>query len=224
MKIYAMSDIHGCLQEFEEALKVVDLSGDNKLILLGDYVHSGPDSYGVIKKIMSLQQKYGTDKVVALMGNHEECVISGRAPVQELFGEGLYDFGNAEDDNYIIFMQNLPIYHVEGNILFVHAGINEEAGEEWEWESTDWDFLEKFPAETGYFEGGMTIVAGHVGTAVVSGNSRFHDVYFDGESHYYIDGTVYVSGIINVFMYDTVEDVFYQVTESGKYEIEPYED
>ena len=222
MKIYAMSDIHGCLQEFEEALKVVDLSGDNKLILLGDYVHSGPDSYGVIKKIMSLQQKYGTDKVVALMGNHEEYVISGRAPVQELFGEGLYDFGNAEDDNYIIFMQNLPIYHVEGNILFVHAGINEEAGEEWEWESTDWDFLEKFPAETGYFEGGMTIVAGHVGTAVVSGNSRFHDVYFDGESHYYIDGTVYVSGIINVFMYDTVEDVFYQVTESGKYEIEPY--
>ena len=224
MKIYAMSDIHGCLQEFEEALKVVDLSGDNKLILLGDYVHSGPDSYGVIKKIMSLQQKYGTDKVVALMGNHEEYVISGRAPVQELFGEGLYDFGNAEDDNYIIFMQNLPIYHVEGNILFVHAGINEEAGEEWEWESTDRDFLEKFPAETGYFEGGMTIVAGHVGTAVVSGNSRFHDVYFDGESHYYIDGTVYVSGIINVFMYDTVEDVFYQVTESGKYEIEPYED
>ena len=224
MKIYAMSDIHGCLQEFEEALKVVDLSGDNKLILLGDYVHSGPDSYGVIKKIMSLQQKYGTDKVVALMGNHEEYVISGRAPVQELFGEGLYDFGNAEDDNYIIFTQNLPIYHVEGNILFQHAGINEEAGEEWEWESTDWDFLEKFPAETGYFEGGMTIVAGHVGTAVVSGNSRFHDVYFDGESHYYIDGTVYVSGIINVFMYDTVEDVFYQVTESGKYEIEPYED
>ena len=54
MKIYAMSDIHGCLQEFEAALKLVDFSGDNKLILLGDYIHSGADSYGVLKKIIKL--------------------------------------------------------------------------------------------------------------------------------------------------------------------------
>ena len=57
MQIYAMSDIHGHLEEFEAALELVDLSGDNKLILLGDYVHSGADSYGVIKKIMKLQQE-----------------------------------------------------------------------------------------------------------------------------------------------------------------------
>ena len=69
MKIYAMSDIHGCLQEFEEALSKVDLSEDNKLILLGDYIH-GPNSYGVMDKIMSLQEKYGSDKVIALLGNH----------------------------------------------------------------------------------------------------------------------------------------------------------
>lgn len=81
MKIYAMSDIHGCLQEFEAALELVDLSSDNKLILLGDYIHSGADSYGVLHKIMQLQQKYGNEKVVALMGNHEELVIEGRAPI-----------------------------------------------------------------------------------------------------------------------------------------------
>lgn len=224
MKIYAMSDIHGCLQEFEAALELVDLSGDNKLILLGDYIHSGADSYGVLKKIINLQQKYGSDKVVALMGNHEEIVIEGRAPIQELWDEGLYDSGNAEDDNYIIFMQNLPLYHVEGNIIFVHAGIDEESGEEWEWESTDRDFLEKYPAETGHFDGEMIIVAGHVGTAVITNNYRFHDIYFDGESHYYIDGTVYESGIINVLMYDTDDETFYQVSEAGKYEIEPYEE
>ena len=122
MKIYSMSDIHGCLQQFEAALEMIDLSGQNKLILLGDYVHSGPDSYGVLRKIMSLQQKYGNEKVIALMGNHEDLVIRGTAPVQELFVDGLYDSGNAEDDDYIIFMQNLPLYHVEGNIVFFHAG------------------------------------------------------------------------------------------------------
>lgn len=222
MKIYAMSDIHGCLQEFETALEMIDLSGDNKLILLGDYIHSGADSYGVLRKIMSLQQKYGANKVIALMGNHEEMVIEGRAPIQELWGEGFYDSGNEEDDSYILFLQNLPLYHVEGNVIFVHAGIAEEAGEEWEWESTDRDYLEKYPAEYGYFDGDMTIVAGHVGTASVSGNPRFHDIFYDGESHYYIDATVYESGIINVLMYDTVSDVFFQVIEGRRYEIEPY--
>ena len=224
MKIYAMSDIHGCLQEFEAALELVDFSGDNKLILLGDYIHSGADSYGVLKKIIKLQQKYGNDKVVALMGNHEELVIEGRAPIQESWGDGLYDSGNSEDDNYIFFMQNLPLYHVEDNVIFVHAGVDEDAGEEWEWESTDRDFLEKYPAETGHFSGEMIIVAGHVGTAVIANNYKFHDIYFYGDSHYYIDATVYESGIINIFMYDTEDGKFYQVSEAGKFEIEPYEE
>ena len=224
MKIYAMSDIHGCLQEFEAALELVDFSGDNKLILLGDYIHSGADSYGVLKKIIKLQQKYGNDKVVALMGNHEELVIEGRAPIQESWGDGLYDSGNSEDDNYIFFMQNLPLYHVEDNVIFVHAGVDEDAGEEWEWESTDRDFLEKYPAETGHFSGEMIIVAGHVGTAVIANNYKFHDIYFDGDSHYYIDDTVYESGIINILMYDTEDGKFYQVSEAGKFEIEPYEE
>ena len=157
------------------------------------------------------------------MGNHEEYVIAGSASVQELLSDEVYDSGSADDDNYIIFMQNLPHYYVEENIIFVHAGIYEEAGEEWEYESTDRDYLEKFPPETGCFEGGMIIVAGHVGTAIITGNPRFHDIYFDGESHYYIDGTVYDSGVINVLMYDADEEIFYQVDESGKYEIEPYE-
>lgn len=64
------------------------------------------------------------------MGNHEEYVIAGSAPIQELLNEGVYDSENADDDNYIIFMQDLPHYHVERNIIFVHAGIYEEAGEE----------------------------------------------------------------------------------------------
>lgn len=222
MKLYAMSDIHGCLQEFESALEMVDLSGDNKLILLGDYIHSGADSYGVLKKIMKLQREYGSEKVIALMGNHEELVIEGRAPIQELCDIGVYD-SDSVDDDYIIFMQNMPLYHVEDNIIFVHAGIDEAAGEGWEYESTDRDYLEKYPAETGYFEGDMLIVAGHVGTSIIAENPRFHDIYFDGKSHYYIDATVYDSGFINLLMYDTDEKTFYQVVEGGMFEIEPYE-
>lgn len=33
----------------------------------------------------------------------------------------------------------------DGKHYFIHAGIDEDAGEEWKWESTDRDYLEKFP-------------------------------------------------------------------------------
>lgn len=52
----------------------------------------------------------------------------------------------------------------------------------------------------------------------------FHDIYFDGESHYYIDGTVLDSRVIPILMVDTENDKYYQVTDSGKRLIEPYEE
>ncbi len=223
--IYAMSDIHGCLQEFEEALKQVDFSDeDTKLILMGDYVHCGPDSYGVLDKIMELQKEHGSEKVIVLMGNHDEWALEGRAPIQESWEDGLYDSVDGDDDRYLSFLQNLPLYHVEDDVIFVHAGIDEASGENWEWESTDRDFLEKYPAETGYFEGEMTIVAGHIGTSEIAENPRFHDIFFDGESHYYIDGSVYEGGNLNVLIYDEKEKKFYQGFDGGKYEIEAYEE
>lgn len=211
MQIYAMSDIHGCIDAFEYALFLVDLSGDNKLILLGDYVH-GPDSYGVLDKIMLLQQKYGSDKVVALKGNHEEMVLNGDWPIEK-------DTGEEIPDKYIVWMENLPLYHVEGNAIFVHAGIDEEAGEYWEWGASEDTFLWKYPAQTGYFYGEMKIVAGHIGTSEISGDKEFHDIYFDGKSHYYIDGTVLESGLIPVLKYDVEQDKYYQVRERYTWQI-----
>ena len=34
MKIFTMSDLHGCLAEFEEALSLVDLSNDDSMLIL----------------------------------------------------------------------------------------------------------------------------------------------------------------------------------------------
>lgn len=65
-----------------------EISGDNKLILLGDYIH-GPDSYGVLKKIMQLQNKYGSDKVIALLDNHEHTVCDGRWPIGGIGDENI---------------------------------------------------------------------------------------------------------------------------------------
>ncbi len=218
--IFAMSDIHGCLDAFEYALTLVDLSGDNKLILLGDYVH-GPDSYGVLKKIMQLQNKYGSDKVIALLGNHEDMACDGRWRIK---GNENTDDRKEDDAGYLRWMKNLPRYYSEGNTIFVHAGIDEEAEDLWKWGTDDYTFTEKYPAQTGRFYNDMKIVAGHIGTAEISGNPRFHDIYYDGESHYYIDGTVLESGIIPVIKIDTKNNKYYRVTDTGAWLILPYEE
>ncbi|MCC3865673.1 metallophosphoesterase [Terrisporobacter petrolearius] len=215
MLIYAISDIHGCLEQFEYSLELIDLSDNNMLILLGDYIH-GPNSYGVLNKIMDLQNKYGRDKVIALMGNHEEMAIRGRWAIDEDRNQG------EEDDRYITWMMSLPYYYVTDQQIFCHAGIDEEAEDMWEYGTDDYTFIEKFPAETGEFY--MDIIAGHVGTSVISQNPRYHDIYFDGQSHYYIDGTVLESGIIPVIAVDTEQNKYYSITETGQRLIFPYDD
>lgn len=230
MKIYCMSDIHGCLAEFEEALSlIIDQldEPDTMLCLLGDYIHGGSDNYGVLDKIMNLQDRYGSDRVVALLGNHEEFILLGDSTINHMiktFDEEL-DCDDSKDDKYIRWIENLPRCYTEGNTIFVHAGIEEDAGDLWEWGTGDEMFTGKYPAETGEIKGlDMKVVAGHVGTAELSGNARFHDIYYDGASHYYIDGTVLDSGIIPVLMVDTNEDKYYRVTETGKHIILPYDE
>ncbi len=52
-KIYAISDIHGYLDEFIDALNKVNLNDkDNRLFLLGDYLDNGLQSFRVISKII----------------------------------------------------------------------------------------------------------------------------------------------------------------------------
>ena len=226
MKVYAMSDIHGYLQEFETALANIDLSGENILVLLGDYIH-GPESYKVLDRIIELQEKYGIDKIVALLGNHEEMALNGTWNINEdRFGVSI-DFDDINDDKYLSWTSHLPLYHVVGNAIFIHAGIDEEAAAEgyWEWGTDEHFYTSKFPAETGKIENfDMKIVAGHVGTNNISGDSNYHDIFFDGGSHYYIDGTVQKSGKIPVIMYDTETDDFYRVIDGYQWLILPYDE
>ena len=53
-----MSDIHGFSDAFVTALDKVDLSGQNKLILLGDYMDYGPNSRKVIEIIIKCYKSY----------------------------------------------------------------------------------------------------------------------------------------------------------------------
>lgn len=229
MKIYAMSDIHGCMGEFEQALELVLdhlEEPDTMLVLLGDYVHGGSGGGEVLDRIMELQARYGRDKVVALLGNHEEMVIKGEASVDRMTREYLEEpVYEEEDDEYIAWMEGLPRFYVEGNTIFVHAGIDEEAGDMWEWSTDDWTLTSRFPATTGSIPGlDAKVVAGHVYTSSIARDPDFHDIYYDGASHYYIDGDVLTSRYIPVLFVDTDKDAYYRVTQGGAWKVLPYEE
>jgi len=74
LRIYAIGDIHGCLDAFREieAAIAADLAArpvaSHRVILIGDYIDRGPDSCGVLERVAAL----GRDgHYIALRGNHE---------------------------------------------------------------------------------------------------------------------------------------------------------
>lgn len=216
MKIFAMSDIHGCLDAFLKALSLVRLEDkNNMLVFCGDYIHGGCDSYAVVEKIIELKKKYKS-RVIVLMGNHEESAIDSGAIVDEYCENEEYD--EKREEKCLDFISHLDLYYkYKDEVVFCHAGVDEEAGEYWEAGTADYFYTGKFPAETGKFC--INIVAGHVAASTVAGNPKHKGIYYDGESHYFIDGGTEKSGYVPVLMYDTEKKKFYEVYDNSNKEL-----
>ena len=70
--LYAFGDIHGELEKLDELLEMMSLQEDDRLVFLGDYIDRGPDSPGVIDRLISLSTRY---ECVFLLGNHESMFL-----------------------------------------------------------------------------------------------------------------------------------------------------
>ncbi|CEY90878.1 serine/threonine protein phosphatase 1 [Streptococcus pneumoniae] len=104
-KIYAISDIHGHNNEFIKSLNKIDLSDkQSKLILLGDYIDYGSQSFQVISKIIELEKIY-PKQIITLFGNHEEWFYDWLIldnPTASAFPETIKSFFSTEELNYIL--------------------------------------------------------------------------------------------------------------------------
>ncbi|WP_037254386.1 metallophosphoesterase family protein [Roseobacter sp. SK209-2-6] len=69
--IYAIGDIHGQLEMLDQALARIEADGgkDARIVFLGDYTDRGPDSPGVIDRLIEGQAE-GRDWIT-LLGNHD---------------------------------------------------------------------------------------------------------------------------------------------------------
>ncbi len=64
-RLLAVGDIHGCRNLLDDLLKEVAPDEGDRLVFLGDYVDRGPDSRGVIDRLLELQQQLAADGLPA---------------------------------------------------------------------------------------------------------------------------------------------------------------
>ena len=126
----AIGDIHGHSQALDAILAAIDPKPDDTLIFLGDYVDRGPNSKGVLDRLIDLKKRFN---VVALRGNHEEMMLGakeGRSDLRfwmNLGGrETLESYGNAGDLRlvpweHLQFLKSLPFFYETETHFFIHA-------------------------------------------------------------------------------------------------------
>jgi serine/threonine protein phosphatase 1 len=69
--IYAIGDIHGCLEPLVDLLSRLPYKDGDELVFLGDYVDRGPDSKGVVDYLLDHRK----DSWKFLRGNHEQLML-----------------------------------------------------------------------------------------------------------------------------------------------------
>jgi serine/threonine protein phosphatase 1 len=85
MRTLVIGDIHGCSTAFDTVLAEAAPTAADRLITLGDYVDRGPDSRGVLDRLVALHAR---GNLVPLLGNHELMMLDAR-PHLDLRGDRL---------------------------------------------------------------------------------------------------------------------------------------
>lgn len=158
MGLYAIGDIHGQLDMLNHALGLIERDGgvDAPIVFLGDYTDRGPDSQGVLRRLI--------DGVEAgrpwtpIKGNHDRMFYYFmRDPSQadhilrpdltwlhpRLGGQTTLNSYGVETEGrtpeqihedalkavpaeHLAFLENLPLSHQTDDLMFVHAGVHPE--------------------------------------------------------------------------------------------------
>jgi serine/threonine protein phosphatase 1 len=150
--LYAIGDIHGrsdCLDRAHDLIDrdVAELGARDQAteICIGDYVDRGPDSKGVIDRLVARSTKV---RLVALRGNHEiimesflrgqtsfedwrrlgglETILSYGVDARDLLAKGGVqprDLAERIPVSHLRFISSLASVHTVGDYCFVHAGL-----------------------------------------------------------------------------------------------------
>ena len=172
-RILVIGDIHGKFDEFISMWEKINVTSDDLVIFVGDYIDRGNQSVEVLQWLM---KKSHEENIICLCGNHEQMMTSTffrkANPNDWLYNggkntlDGLKKIENpAVLAEIINFVANLAIYHsieIGGKeYIFVHAGIEEGFSlDEQDIFYLLWERKKFLDKDEGY-NGKATIIIGH---------------------------------------------------------------
>jgi len=138
-KIFAIGDIHGCLDKLQRLVRDIAADPENDtLVFIGDYIDRSGGGKDVVDYVLWLKKNY--QKVICLCGNHESMLIRYLEGVDEdiyLANGGMMTlnaYGISRSDslrarkakipaNHLRFFKSLLPYYETDQFIFVHAGL-----------------------------------------------------------------------------------------------------
>jgi len=170
----AIGDVHGCDGALKTLIEAIQPTELDTLVFLGDYIDRGPESKGVIDRIIALGQRCS---VVPLLGNHEEMLLAvlngGKSQMRFwlTFGgaEALASYGDPDlraadvrrviPHEHVEFLRKCRDYVETDRHFFVHAYYDPHLPlHQQNWNGLRWASLPPVPER--HFSGKVAIV-GH---------------------------------------------------------------
>lgn len=212
-RILAIGDIHGCLHALDSLLELVAPRDEDTLVFLGDYIDRGPDSRGVIGRLIALSKR---PNFIALRGNHDEWMLRARESPRWLHSwldwgvggqETLDSYGAQTWDDipqeHWKFLEGTRYFYETDHFLFAHAGIEGDLAME---DQSEQILLWLRVNETAPHFSGKTFICGHT--------SQKNGVPLDLGHAICIDTFAHGGGWLSAL--DCVSRQLFQASQSGK--------
>jgi serine/threonine protein phosphatase 1 len=164
----AIGDIHGCSAAFDTLLEAIRPRAEDCIVTLGDYINRGPNSRGVIERLIELKSRC---HLFPLLGNHEQMLLAARSGLHPTtwLGMGglatLDSYGTGRDltlipDEHYGFLESCLDYYETDTHIFVHANYFPDIPmEEQHVAMMRWESLRGMPP--GPHDSGKTVIVGH---------------------------------------------------------------
>lgn len=123
MRFAIFTDIHANREAFQAVLDDIAQRKIDRLVCLGDVVGYGPDPQWCVEKMADLVAK----GAICVRGNHDRAVGVPDG-IMNANARRVIDW--TVDRLFVphkMFLQDLPLTHVEDDVLFVHASANDPA-------------------------------------------------------------------------------------------------
>ena len=160
--MYAVSDIHGCYDQYQKLLDKLHLKKDDTLYVLGDVIDRGTDGFRILCDMAS------RPNVVNLMGNHEAMALDAISQlVRCAVRQGARGYNCSEDSVELWFSNG-------GEVSLINFLSLEEKEMQ-----TAWDYMRAMPLYQEVTAGGRPFLLVHGGLEHFSPSRPLEDYHRD---------------------------------------------